>query len=324
MDQSFGRAAAFFVITFLLGVFVIYAQSKGQTLRGTTTFVGTTTSTSSMNNLTLTRHDDNSMCLNKNEFKRNVDDHEHIFIVMPPKAGGSSLIDFARSCYGNTADFQLEFQVPTLREQWLTQSYDIPKLHIGHVLNGNAMRSLLKGASKDSLIVYIHRDETSRLASGIKQVMQVFCDEDDLVKKVIKPKLFEISGGVHNIWTCDMFHALNENRPNLVTMNMNEIDSLQKMLAEQFCPALLARKPVHHNVATEKKVQNFVQLSSNSTRIVALDEWVLKKKSMIEYTLGFKENIGCQKNVRDFEQKLFETCSDDGFMKLSYVLPCMD
>ena len=107
-------------------------------------------------------------------------------------------------------------------------------------------------------------------------------------------------------------------------MNMNEIDSLQKMLAEKFCPAQLVNNPVHHNVATEKKIQNFVQLSSNSTRIVALDQWVLKKKSMIEYTVDFKENIGCQKNVRDMEDELFETCSDDGFMKLSHVLPGMD
>ena len=166
------------------------------------------------------------MCLNKNEFKRNIDDHEQIFIVMPPKAGGSSMIDFARSCYGKAAIYQGELKVPTLREQWLTQSYDIPKLHVGHVTTENGMKSLLKGASKDSLIVYIHREETSRLASGIKQVMQVFCDggvpdrdaarkfefvqrnetdhtctiaENDLVEKVIKPKLFEISGGVHDI-----------------------------------------------------------------------------------------------------------------------------
>ena len=54
------------------------------------------------------------------------------------------------------------------------------------------------------------------------------------------------------------------------------------------------------------KIKNFVQLSSNSTRVVSLDEWVLKKKHMIEYTVGLKENIGCQQNVRDMEDELFE------------------
>ena len=39
---------------------------------------------------------------------------------------------------------------------------------------------------------------------------------------------------------------------------------------------------------------------------------------MIEYTLGIKENIGCQKNVRDMEDELFKTCSEHGFIKFSY------
>lgn len=204
------------------------------------------------------------------------------------------------------------------------------------------MELLLKGVSKDSLIVYIHREETSRLASSIKQVMGVFCsgyaareakqnfefvqrnttdhtctiEENDLVEKVIQPKLFEISGGVHDIWSCETFHTLNGNHPNLITMDMNQIDALQKMLAKKFCPQM-AIKPIHQNVATEKAMKNFVRLSSNNTRVVSLDEWVLKKKNMIEYTLGLKENIGCQKYVREMEDELFKSCSDEGFIKFS-------
>ena len=111
MNQSFGRAMSFVVSTLLLGAFVIFAQSKRQTLVlrfGTTsTSSSTTTTTSSstllevpvrdaigsqntsatISNHTQTKHG-NSMCLNKNDFKRNIEDHEQIFIVMPPKAGG--------------------------------------------------------------------------------------------------------------------------------------------------------------------------------------------------------------------------------------------
>lgn len=142
-------------------------------------------------------------------------------------------------------------------------------------------------------------------------------EENDLVQKVIQPKPFEIRASVHDIWSCNTFHTLNDNRPNLVIMNMNQIDTLQKMLAEKFCPQI-ANDPVHSNMAAQKEINNFVQLSSNSSKIVSLDEWLLKKKNMIEYTLGFKENIGCQKNVRDMEDELFETCSEHGFMKFSY------
>ena len=285
------------------------------------------------------------MCLNENEFKRNIDHHEQIFIVMPPKAGGSSLIGFARMCCGDAAVFQNQLHVPTLRKQWLTEFYDTPNLHIGHIL-GEGMKSLLKGVSKDSLIVYIHREETSRVASAVKHVMSVFCtgdiyfparkapfsfvqrnetdhtctiEENDLVDKVIQRKVWEIKNSVHDIWSCDTFNTLNDNRPNLIVMNMNQIDTLQKMLAERFFPQMANKPALHRNVGTEKKTKNFVQLSSNSTRIVSLDEWVLKKKNMIEYTLGLKEDIGCQNNVRDMEDKLFETCSDDGFLNFLFV-----
>ena len=83
-------------------------------------------------------------------------------------------------------------------------------------------------------------------------------------------KLFEIGASVHDSWPCNTFHTLNENRPNLVTMNMNQIDTLQKMLAEKFCPQI-ANEPVHSNMAAEKEINNFVQLSSNSSKIVVED-----------------------------------------------------
>lgn len=357
MNQSFGRAMSFVVSTLLLGAFVIFAQSKRQqtlVVRGGSTTTSTsisnssTTSSTSNTSATISNHTQttkhgNSMCLNKNEFKRNIDHHEQIFVVMPPKAGGSSLTIFAKSCYGEAAVYQDELHTPNLRKKWLTQSYDdTPNLHIGHVLTENGMKYLLKGAPKDSLIVYIHREESSRLASAIKQVMEVFCRgapgrdavrkfefvqrnetdhtctiaENDLVEKVILPKVFEIFNSVYDIWSCDTFHTLNDNRPNLVTMNMNQIDALQTILAEKFCPHM-ANKPLHSNIASQKVFKNFVQLSSNSTRIVSLNEWISKKKNMIEYSLDFKDNIGCQKNVRDMEDELFETCSNDGFLKFS-------
>ena len=49
-------------------------------------------------------------------------------------------------------------------------------------------------------------------------------------------------------------------------------------------------------MAAQKEINNFFQISSNSSKIVSLDEWLLKKKNMIEFTLGIKENIGFQKN----------------------------
>lgn len=122
---------------------------------------------------------ENSMCLKDHELKANIDNYGQIFVVMPPKAGGTSMNGFARRCLGNTALFQNEIRSRSstnLREKWLPQSYDNPNLLVGHIFSGESMESLLKGVSKDTLIVYIHREETSRLASAIKQVMGVQCE----------------------------------------------------------------------------------------------------------------------------------------------------
>ena len=294
---------------------------------------------SKLSRFLLSDYEPNSKCLNKTEFEGNIDNYDQVYVIMPAKAGGRSLKTFAEDCSGNAAYFQDQFNSFPQRKQWLSQSYDVPKVLIGHSYNGDAMKSLLKGASEDSLIVYIHREETSRLASAIKHVMWAFCDgsfgrvapfefverneidktctvaENDLIDKVIQPKVHEIGMGVHEIWSCDTFHTLNNYRPNLVTMNMNQIDTLQTMLAKKFCPQMMDQK--QHIGSDQQNFKTFVQLSSNSTRIVALEEWVLKKQNMLEYTLGFNQNIGCQKNVRDLEDELYETCRDDGFVKLS-------
>lgn len=100
------------VTTFLLCVFVFYAQTREQTLRGGI-HVATIKKTTNTLNKNLTQ-ETNKQCLNENELQRNIDHYEQIYIVMPPKAGGSSMTAFARMCSGEAAVFQGEFNHPTL------------------------------------------------------------------------------------------------------------------------------------------------------------------------------------------------------------------
>lgn len=65
-----------------------------------------------------------------------------IFIVTPPKAGGTSMNGFARSCLGNAALFQQQLRLTNLRGELLTRSYDSPNLLVGHIFNEESMESL--------------------------------------------------------------------------------------------------------------------------------------------------------------------------------------
>lgn len=167
-------------VIFLLLIFIIFPQSspsnrttfryglKDSQLANIQYHTGNTFSRNQ------TKHED-VMCFKENEVKTNIDEKDQIFIVMPQKAGGTAMREFARKCYGG-ANYQNGISpTPEDGKKFLTQSYDTPNLLIGHIWTGKRMESLLKGASKESLIVYIHREETSRLVAAIKQVMKRFC-----------------------------------------------------------------------------------------------------------------------------------------------------
>ena len=226
-------------------------------------------------------------------------------------------------------------------QEFISTNYEIPTImssHLGRKIY-NPLEQLIKTATDDSLIIYIHRHETDRILSGIKQVGEKVCTgqwqdlekykryvttndengncviEEQALFDMIREGAQEIGNGVHRALTCNAFDAIEANKPNLVILNYKQVDELQKVLAKYHCPDVLKSGvlPVHINEASSKD-KIYVKLKNNNgdneNRKERLDEWVQVKKYVIEWAFGTKKDVGCQRKVKDTEKKLM-SCDNE-------------
>ena len=98
-----------------------------------------------------------------------------VFIVMPAKAAGTSFKDFARQCMSSasaTSYSQLD-NVLNSGEQMMQafkSQMKLPSLIASHVYNSETICSMAKHATRETLFIYIYREETERMASAIKDM----------------------------------------------------------------------------------------------------------------------------------------------------------
>lgn len=200
------------------------------------------------------------------------------------------------------------------------------------------MIDLAKHGSRQTLIIYIHREETYRLLSAIKHVtagflcdpkypryklknfdMSVFhternethCTSDEgSVVDLIESGYEEIGIGASQILTCNAFEAIEQNAPNIVLVHYKQANKLQKLLAKHHCPELLNEEwhPTEANVASEKGRVEYLRMKNGNS--IKLDEWLHEKRDVIEYTLKMKHNVSCQGKARHMEDDLF-ACKDE-------------
>lgn len=267
------------------------------------------------------------ICLSFDEsFETLIQSSKQIFITMPAKAAGVSLNLFMRQC---VKDYDTDVLNAIINDKdriqkLLSQSYQLPSIISNHVHSSEALINLAKGTSDDSLIIYLHRKETDRMVSAIRQVANYLCrvdktnekfrladdtctiEEEGLVE-IIRERRSEIGNGAQDILQCETFDSIEENRPNFVVMNYQQVSQLQVALAKKYCPELVDKDPIHRNSGNSKgkmlvKLANTID---NNNEYPSLDEWLEKKRNVIEWSQGSYQKSSCRSKVRDMERHLF-------------------
>ena len=113
---------------------------------------------------------------------------------------------------------------------------------------------LVKGATRKTLIIYIHREDSPRIVIIERNNNECTIDEESLIKR-IKGRVHEVGCGASEILTCRCFDAIAQNTPsNLMFVHYKQADTLQKMLAKYHCPHLVKKDlPIAENIANNKK-----------------------------------------------------------------------
>ncbi len=281
------------------------------------------------------------------EMDRLLAKYKQVYVTMPAKAAGTTLKEFSRRCMDSTSTqtFQFHTNIFNSKEKMMeafTHQLEMPTLAASHMYTPEVLSNLMEHATKNSLVIYIHREETSRLLSSIREVVEArFCFSSDekekkllarFIKKgimvvgeecqvreevlleIIETKVAEVGIGGPRLWTCDAFDSVKDNRPNLVFVHYKQASKLQKLLAKHHCPSMT--EDVRENVGSEKRKVSII-LKSNGDAI-DLNDWLQEKKELLEFVLEMKHgiqndltgSISCQGTMRDVEDTLF-TCPSE-------------
>jgi hypothetical protein len=286
---------------------------------------------------------DNPFCLGL-DFEEKLDailsKSKQVFVIMPAKAAGTSMKEFTAKCMKRK---ERDNFVNGWKKELLTKSLRLPSLITSHAYSENPMVDLATHASRQTLIIYIHREETSRLISAIKHVAtsmvckertknlkflgvdlsnfhfqnnQTHCSFDEgLIPKLVEKGAYnEIGMGGSRSLSCNTFDAIEQNAPNMVLVHYKQANKLQKLLAKHHCPDLLLDnkewKPIEANVDVKKTKEVYLQIGGGDN--IKLDEWLKEKRNYIEYALSTRAGKikSCQSKVRRMEDDLF-ACKDE-------------
>jgi hypothetical protein len=299
-------------------------------------------------------HSDSTISsFNNKIFDSIVNQTNQVFMTMPCKAAGMTMLSFTQKCTNmNTTlpDPPNNFiNRKDEVENLLSIRYELPSIIASHLYSDVPFVHLVNGATRETLIIYIHREELSRVRSAIQHVlMSKICvphvwgpqlmerhhfsvernenkctiDEQSLIK-LIKNRVQEVGNGAPEILTCRYFDAIAQNTPsNLMFVHYKQADKLQKMLAKYHCPHLIKDLPFAVNVADKKDVELFVQLNSNTSRNVTFTEWFDKKQNVILWTLDSNRKMDCQSKIIDMEDHLF-SCPDEAMTLFRGEFKCV-
>jgi len=282
-------------------------------------------------------HRAQSCMSNGSSLRQLINSTRQVVVVMPAKASGSSMKQFSRSCndasYNEMKDNFLND--PAALKNLLTKSWEMPGVISSHIYQPQTLVDIIINVPRDTLLIYSHRQETPRLQSAVKQVLQsrlcsdlpsaktdierygikrhgLQCNisEKNLIAVMESGEENEISISTNRLLSCNTYQAIENYAPTMIFMDYKQASQIQDILAEKYCPQLLG-KPVAVNVGAEKKIDVYV--STNNTSNVTLDNWLATKSSTLEFALRLNDKATCVAKTRIMEDKL-GTC--DGFLNV--------
>jgi len=263
-----------------------------------------------------------------------------IFVTMPAKAGGSSMKVFTKRCMKN----EVADNILTSEELWkdyLVNSSRIQPIISSHLYNDNHFVRLAKLSSRKTLIIYTHREESSRVISAVKQIGDNICnffagrysnenktrttfkirknnthcslDEGSFVND-IAANGGEVGLSTFRLLTCQSYNAIQDNSPQLVFLHYKQVDKLQRILAKHHCPEILGDLPIKANVAAVKSLQVLLHKKESdkagSKSVVRLEDWLDEKGPAMEWALKLRRDASCQAKTVHMEDELF-ACPDE-------------
>mmetsp|Transcript_31699 Transcript_31699/g.48602 ORF Transcript_31699/g.48602 Transcript_31699/m.48602 type:complete len:180 (+) Transcript_31699:199-738(+) len=127
------------------------------------------------------KNDKAASCLSLG-FKKDMDHllskYKQVWVIMPAKAAGTSFKEFTKDCMAvagtpSFADQDNPFINSIRSEKAFVGQLEMPSLVASHLyqFERKPFCNVMKHATKDTLVVYSHREETSRLISSIKHVV---------------------------------------------------------------------------------------------------------------------------------------------------------
>lgn len=239
--------------------------------------------------------------------------YDLVYVVFPAEAGGRAMRAFSSDCLGATSvppdDDVLENNDGL--NTFLRTMGRVPPFLSSRLREADSLVRVLKQSIKNSLTIYLHREESDRLLSAIRAVAaerardeeKTHWGEDELMA-LIRSKEDAIGNGSTQLLNCNVYQAIEDNAPNLVFLHYREVENLMKLLAKHHCPGSTPPK----ERAGGKKKEQFVTTSNNAT--IGIDEWLEAKSNLLEHSLGLKTQGSCTAETRKMEHDLF-SCPDE-------------
>lgn len=286
-----------------------------------------------------------------NEFQVMLTAAKQIFIIMPANAAGTSLNQFNSKC---TSEMNNENSTTNEDEGDDANNYvDLirinnvinfhsslemilkdqePKLVTSHLYSSAPLIDLIKFPAPDTLLIYLHRNETDRISSAINHVVEsqiclfkrkyerlvvqnnlggCILSEKSLINEVIYKELREISWSTPRLLTCSTFEAIKQNSPNIIFMNYKQASRLQRELAKEFCPKI---EPIVANTHESKIIHPSIELEDGT--LESLNNWIGMNSALLNDWM-LKRNGPCQSETDDLENFLL-TCKDGAMFESYY------
>ncbi len=102
-----------------------------------------------------------------------VQQSKQVYIVMLPKAAGSTAEHFARACTDDPKIMGNFLNWEDRLETFFTHTLEMPSIVAAHLYVGDkTLERIIKQTTRDDLIIYVHREETDRVMSAVKMVVE--------------------------------------------------------------------------------------------------------------------------------------------------------
>ena len=224
------------------------------------------------------------------------------------------------------------FSTPEAMQRLVSNNYIIPPIISSPVENEEAMINLIRGVSDESLIIYVHRQETERLESTIKQIANGLCDNkyveyaqkvhhnDDGSKcSIDENALLDLvlaeaaKGAAHTFLTCPSWEAMDTSNPNMLFVNHDQLYKIQIELAKRHCPHVLLEngtlpKNITWPMTTMETIQKgtiVIKLNDVAKGEVEVEGWIEKKIHHLHWGFNLKKDTSCQSRVKDMGDETY-------------------